>query len=146
MYHLRARFFCLDRRDIQHFMCNRACKYYNDIGAAYLILKICGTLCKYLALATVLFAYFFVAAVHSVMSADNYNTHFITSIYSFYAVQNNSSSVLPSFNRFTTALRQALNLQNIFFALSASAYTFHSPVSRQCLSLWLINPYISCIG
>lgn len=138
-----ARFPRLNRRNIQHFMCNRACKYYNDIGTAYLILKICRTLCKYFALAAVLFAYFLVATVHSIVSANNYNTHYLPP---FYAVQNNSSSVFPSFKCLTTALRQAVYRQNSFLALSASAYTFHSPVSKHCSSRWLINPYISCIG
>ena len=115
-------FFCLNWRNIQHFMCNRACKNYNDIGTAYFILKICGTLCKHLALTAVIFTYFLVTAVHSVVSSNNCDTHFITSISSFYAVQNNSSSVLPSFKRFTTALRQAVYLQNIFCIIRVSIY------------------------
>ena len=76
MLYLRAGLLRLFRGYIYHFVSHRACEHNNDIGAAYLISEVCRALGENLALAAVLFAYFLVFAVHSVMTADYYYTQF----------------------------------------------------------------------
>ena len=83
MLYLRAGLLRLLRGYIHHLMSHRACKHDNDIGASYLISEICRALGENFALAAVLFAYFFIFAVHSVMPADYYYTHCFTSVIMF---------------------------------------------------------------
>lgn len=78
--YLRAGLLRLFRGYIYHFVSHRACEHNNDIGASYLISEVCRALGENLALAAVLFAYFLVFAVHSVMTAHYYYTHRFTSV------------------------------------------------------------------
>lgn len=57
------------------------CEKDDQVGGTDLVAEIRRQLCKYLALAAVVFADVLIAAVHPVMSADNYNTHGESSFY-----------------------------------------------------------------
>ncbi len=54
----------------QHFVSDGFCENNNHFGVSDLILEVCRTLSENLALAPVFFAYFFVLAVHTIMTAD----------------------------------------------------------------------------
>ena len=76
MLYVRARLLRLKSGGVEHFMCNRAGKNDNHIRRAYLIFEIRRALRKHLAFTAEAFADFLITAVHPVVTADNYNTHF----------------------------------------------------------------------
>lgn len=68
-------FFCLFGGSIQHLVRNRFRKNNNHIRTSNLVLEIRRALREHLAFTSVFFTYFFIFAVHAVMTADDYNTH-----------------------------------------------------------------------
>lgn len=94
---------CLFSCTPQHLVRNRAGKYHNHLRIADLVLEIRGALCKHLAFATVFFAYLFISALHTIMTANNHNIHIVFAplrrtyfIHSFFIRDNTAISITPN--------------------------------------------------